>query len=435
MINNRAPLVLGILLCLTISANSLAEADLSVLPTSSDGVAPGKLLELNLKQDVYQQLDARRTALGEIKSRAECEKWKKERREFFVKQLGGFPERTPLNARVVRRLNGDGYRVENVIFESRPGHRVTANLYLPESDGPYPGVLIPCRHSHNGKASGGYQRASILMARNGMAAQCYDPIGQGERYQMLDFEHDHEHFASVSYPLKVPHPRVRYLCTTEHTAMGIGCILLGANIAQYRIWDGMRAIDYLQSRDDIMADRIGCTGNSGGGTLTAYLIGRSYVGLRTDDVVAWAGFLKNFRADGDRPRSAIHVVGIDEAAIPTLHAAALQPELFKSVHLQNMIRSWAEVVTAAENHNQAANAVHGARRHYDLPDLIRLAGVEKVTVEKPVNAPGKPVSGQQPVSSVTKETRWKNRNGYHGNVLLARIRWSKPNRRPLWESL
>ncbi|MCA9000070.1 MAG: acetylxylan esterase, partial [Planctomycetaceae bacterium] len=99
-----------------------------------------------------------------------------------------------------------------------------------------------------------------------------DPIGQGERYQSLDFEHDHETFASVSYRLETPHPRVRFLCTTEHTMMGIGCILLGTNTAQYRIWDGMRAIDYLQSRNDILSEKIGCTGNSGGGTLTAYLM-------------------------------------------------------------------------------------------------------------------------------------------------------------------
>jgi len=58
---------------------------------------------------------------------------------------------------------------------------------------------------------------------------------------------------------------VRFLCTVEHTLMGVGCILLGTNTAQYRIWDGMRAIDYLQSRQDIIADKIGCTGNSGGG--------------------------------------------------------------------------------------------------------------------------------------------------------------------------
>jgi len=244
-----------------------ADDDMTVLSN-----APGKQLELMLMRQLYEHLDRRLEAYTAIKSRADCEKWQRERREFFLKQIGGLPERTPLNAQVVGTLQGDGYRVEKVLFESRPNHHVTANLYLPVTKGPYPGVLIPCGHSHTGKAAGGYQRTSILLARNGIAALCYDPIGQGERYQSLDFEHDHETFASVSYRLETPHPRVRFLCTVEHTMMGVGCILLGTNTAQYRIWDGMRAIDYLQSRDDILADKIGCAGNSGGGTLTAYLM-------------------------------------------------------------------------------------------------------------------------------------------------------------------
>jgi cephalosporin-C deacetylase-like acetyl esterase len=256
---------------LTICGSASAE-DLSVLSETPDGVAPGKQLEIYLKQQFYEQLDRRREAFESLKSRSACEQWQKERREFFVRQLGGYPQRTPLNAKTVGKLDDEGYRIEKVIFESRPGHHVTANLYLPKSQGPYPGVLIPCGHSHNGKAAGGYQRISILLARNGMAALCYDPIGQGERYQLLDFENEYETFPQVTYRLPVPHPRVRYLCTQEHTAMGIGCILLGTNVAQYRIWDGMRAIDYLQSRDDIQNDKIGCTGNSGGGTLTAYLM-------------------------------------------------------------------------------------------------------------------------------------------------------------------
>ena len=264
--------ILPATLLLAFGAAAFAEEDLTVLTETPDGIAPGKQLEVYLKQQFYKHLDDRRAAFEALKSRADCQKWQKERREFFVRQLGGFPQRTSLNARIVGRLEGKGYRIEKVMFESRPGHHVTANLYLPKSTAPYPGVLIPCGHSHNGKAAGGYQRISILLATNGMAAFCYDPIGQGERYQMLDFEKDHEVFPMVSYRLPVPHPRVQYLCTQEHTAMGLGSILLGSNIAQYRIWDGMRAIDYLQSRDDIIAEKIGCTGNSGGGTLTAYLM-------------------------------------------------------------------------------------------------------------------------------------------------------------------
>ena len=264
-------LVAVVCLLSAVESSSAADAPQSTGSSSFDTEASG-LLELKLRNAIATSLKSRRAKFLAIKSRTDCETWARERREFFERQIGGFPERTPLNARVVRRLQGDGYHVENVIFESRPQHHVTANLYLPEGDGPFPSVIVPCGHSHNGKAANGYQRISILLAKHGMAALCYDPIGQGERYQMLDFEHDHEHFEQVSYPLPVPHPRVQFLCTTEHTTMGIGCILLGTNVAQYRIWDGMRAIDYLQSRSDIIADRIGCTGNSGGGTLTAYLM-------------------------------------------------------------------------------------------------------------------------------------------------------------------
>ena len=109
-----------------------------------------------------------------------------ELRSFLLRSLGDLPERTPLNPRVVGTLQGQGYRVEKVIFESRPAHHVTANIYIPEGAPPFPGVLLPCGHSDNGKAYEDYQRASILLAKNGMAVLCYDPIGQGERYQMLD---------------------------------------------------------------------------------------------------------------------------------------------------------------------------------------------------------------------------------------------------------
>ena len=71
-----------------------------------------------------------------------------------------------------------------MIYESQPKLFVTALLYLPASKPPYPGVLVPCGHSDNGKAHEPYQRVCILLAMNGMAALCYDPIDQGERCQL-----------------------------------------------------------------------------------------------------------------------------------------------------------------------------------------------------------------------------------------------------------
>ncbi len=286
------------------------------------GDEANRALEDQLMRQFHTAVDARKEAYEQIESRADCERWQRERREFFLNAIGGLPERTPLQARTVGELRGEGYRVEKVLFQSRPGFHVTGNLYLPDGDGadpgPWPGVLVPCGHSHNGKAAGGYQRTAILLARHGMAALCYDPIGQGERYQSLDFEQENEFFPSLlPRKLETPHPRVRFLCTVEHTMMGIGSILLGSNVAQYRIWDGMRAIDYLQSRDDILADRIGCVGNSGGGTLTAYL------GALDDRIVATMPvcYLTTFRRlietkgpqDGEQNLFGQIAFGMDEA--------------------------------------------------------------------------------------------------------------------------
>jgi len=215
----------------------------------------GEMLKRYLLDQARQQFRARRQTIAAIKTPEDVARRQKDMRSFLLRSLGDLPERTPLNPKVVGTLTRKGYRVDKVIFESRPNHHVTANLYLPEGKPPFPGVLLPCGHSDNGKAYEGYQRVCILLAKNGMAVLCYDPIGQGERFQLLDAQGK---------------PVVRG--TTEHTMAGIGALLVGRQLGSYRIWDGFRALDYIASRPDVDPDRLGCTGNSGGGTLTAYLM-------------------------------------------------------------------------------------------------------------------------------------------------------------------
>ena len=139
-----------------------------------------------------------------------------------------------------------------MVFESQPRFYVTADLYLPDRScfqPPYPGVLIPCGHFNEAKAHDEYQSMGALLALNGMAALVFDPIEQGERLQSVDAE-----------------GRAQFLGTDAHTLDDIQEIPLGQSVARYFIWDGMRAIDYLQSRPEIDRERIGCTGSSGGGT-------------------------------------------------------------------------------------------------------------------------------------------------------------------------
>jgi dienelactone hydrolase/pimeloyl-ACP methyl ester carboxylesterase len=214
-----------------------------------------EMLHRYLLGQAQQHFAARRARVASLKTPEDVVRRQKELRAFFLRSLGEFPARTPLNPRTVGTLERDGYRIEKVIFESRPDHHVTANLYLPAAGGGVPGVLLPCGHSDNGKAYVDYQRASILLATNGFAVLCYDPIGQGERFQVLDAKGK---------------PVIRN--TTEHTMAGIGALLIGRQLASYRVWDGFRALDYLASRPEVDPARLACTGNSGGGTMTSYLM-------------------------------------------------------------------------------------------------------------------------------------------------------------------
>src|SRR5215472_6467791 len=178
-------------------------------------------------------------------------------REQMLKDLGGFPDRTPLNARVVGVLERTGYRIEKVIFESQPHFYVTANLYLPTTGHPpYPAILFPLGHERGGKTNPTWQQMLGSLATKGFVALAWDPIGQGERLQIYDEELGESKVGDS---------------TTEHTVVGTQCMLVGDHLARYTIWDGMRALDYLLSRPEVDPTRVGLTGNSGGGTHTAYI--------------------------------------------------------------------------------------------------------------------------------------------------------------------
>jgi len=170
--------------------------------------------------------------------------------------LGGPFEKTPLNPRVVGTLKRDGYRIDRLVYESRPGLFVTSNLYVPEGRGPFPAILVSMGHSANGKAHRPYQTLFHTLARKGYVVLAFDPFGQGER---------------IEYPGAVPGTSTLGPPTREHDYAGKRLLLLGVNFALYRAWDGIRGIDYLLSRPDVDPERIGCGGQSGGGTMTMYL--------------------------------------------------------------------------------------------------------------------------------------------------------------------
>ena len=112
----------------------------------------------------------------------------------------------------------------------------------------------------------------------------------------------------------------------------------------------------------------------------SYLLGKSLVGLRVEDALAAADFVAFYQKKRDAPRK-VHLVGVGHAGIVALHAAALNPDLFATVTLKKTPRSWASVVRLKSPAGHLDSTVHGVLETYDLPDLVRLAGKDKVRFE------------------------------------------------------
>lgn len=206
-----------------------------------------------------REAESRRLAkFDALGSKAEAEAHVRSVRERIASCFGPLPEKTPLNARITGRFERDAYRVENVIFESRPNFLVSANLYLPKGlKRAAPGVVGTCGHSANGKAAESYQSFAQGLARQGYIVLLYDPIGQGERLQYVDAQ-----FKGLLGG-----------GTREHLQAGNQQFLVNEFIGSWRAWDGIRALDYLLTRDEVDPNHIGVTGNSGGGTMTTWLCG------------------------------------------------------------------------------------------------------------------------------------------------------------------
>ena len=102
--------------------------------------------------------------------------------ERIAIKVGEFPEKTPLNAKIVGKIERDKYVIEKLIFESQPNYYCAANFYVPKGrPSPMPGVLITIGHKELGKSRPMYHECGVGLALIVYAALALDPMGQGER--------------------------------------------------------------------------------------------------------------------------------------------------------------------------------------------------------------------------------------------------------------
>ncbi|MVZ65245.1 prolyl oligopeptidase family serine peptidase [Sphingobacterium sp. DK4209] len=140
-----------------------------------------------------------------------------------------------------------GFTLKNITFQTRPSTFTTANLYVPEGNGPFPAVLVMMGHSRNGKFYDNYQLLGQDLAKNGYVALLVDPWGAGERStEHLNFEYHGSHMGG-------------HLLDVGETLMGM------------QITDNIRAIDLLSSLNYVDKNLIAATGASGGGNQTMWI--------------------------------------------------------------------------------------------------------------------------------------------------------------------
>ena len=217
----------------------------------------------NVYTDVLRRREAA-AAIGQqrrqlVKDGDSLQAYQQEVRRLFLDCVGGLPE-TPADCkpRLISREDQGMYTLEKLLLQPRKGSWATANVYVPNNmKKPAPAVLVTIGHDDRGKADPEYQYLAQLLVKAGMIVLLLDPLGQGERFEHFELDMDYQ-------PIQG--------CSGEHDLLDWKAKLLGQSLARYFIQDGIAALDYLTSREDVDASRIGLTGHSGGGTQTSMLM-------------------------------------------------------------------------------------------------------------------------------------------------------------------
>lgn len=215
----------------------------------------GDMMQNYYRAIARQAVLSRKKRLDAIETREQALAEVKAAKERLKKAFGPFPEKVPLNPQKCGTVNIDGIVTEKIIIQVRPGMHASMVVYRREdadANEKQPLVLQLCGHNANGKAAGNGQRLLLSLTKAGFTTASIDPVGQGERFQ---------------YDLGTDNP------VRQHNLAGKLLSLEGEFFGMWRLHDARCALDYLLTRDDIDASRVGVCGTSGGGTLSSYLFG------------------------------------------------------------------------------------------------------------------------------------------------------------------
>lgn len=233
----------------------LAGLEAVVAPASEQKALAGMLADV-IRARRQVRNDESTAAWKSIANREDWEQFGKPKLEALRASLGEFPAPPrPLEVRVTGGVAGEGFRIDNLVFQSRPGLWVTANLYRPAEPRPaMPGILI-CHAHHTPKDHGELQDMGMTWARAGCLVLVMDQLGHGERRQ-------HPFVDATSYPKPYLVSRQDYFFRYDN---GIQLHLVGDSLVGWMVWDMMRGVDLLLNQKGIDPKRIILLGAVAGG--------------------------------------------------------------------------------------------------------------------------------------------------------------------------
>ena len=189
----------------------------------------------------------------------EREKARLKKQILFAAGLWPMPEKPPLDIHIYNRIERDGYTIEKAYFQSLPNFYVGGSLFRPLNPQPksHPGILSPHGHAQFGRLQHGdtsYPGRGLTFARMGCTAFMWDMVDYNDSARHLSGTYQEETYGVVH---RAPWPHKQ----DERMLWNIGILGL-------QLWNSIRALDFLCELPEVDTNRLGCTGESGGGTQT-----------------------------------------------------------------------------------------------------------------------------------------------------------------------